>query len=165
MILLLDLFKKDKYRVRQHNFFFYNEWQSGCRSSSGVGVFFSRDEILKIPWKYCLLFESTVCDCNPAGFSKPFQCCPERPCSGPEINCCMGHYFQANQEYDTTKNWSTSAHQIIWEHWGSESFNLAIPTMFYAQTCLCSWTCRSFSEANTSQWPSLPSLQDDDCVK
>ena len=27
------------YRMRQHNFLFYNAWQSGCRISSGVGVF------------------------------------------------------------------------------------------------------------------------------
>ena len=26
-------------RVRQHNFLFYNAWQSCCRSSRGVGVF------------------------------------------------------------------------------------------------------------------------------
>jgi len=89
---------------------------------------------------------------------------PERPCSGPEINRYMGHYVQANRDYDTTKNWSTSAHQIIWEHWGTESFNLAFPTTFCAQTCLCSFTSQSFSDANTSRWPSLPSLQNDDCA-
>ena len=27
------------HRVRQYNRLFYNAWQSGCRSSSGVGVF------------------------------------------------------------------------------------------------------------------------------
>ena len=44
------------------------------------------------------------------------------------------------------------------------SFNLAILTTFCAQTFLCPWIFQLFSEANTSRWLSLPSLQDGDCA-
>ena len=169
------------YMVRQHNFLFYNAWQSACRSSSGVGVFSFWRQDSKVFWKYSqslscvavirnmrLLSKPTfLIDClwlQPSAPFETYQCSPERPCSGPDINFYMGHYVQANREYDATKNWSTSSHQIIWECWGTESLNLAIPTTFCAQTCLCPWTFRSFSEANISWLPALPSLQDSDCA-
>ena len=46
-------------------------------------------------------------------FRNRFNVDPERPCSGLEIICYMGLYVQANRDFETTKNWSTSAHQII----------------------------------------------------
>ena len=84
-------------------------------------------------WRVCvcrrgLLFERMFCDRNPARLPKSLQCSPVGLCPGPKINCYMGHYVQTNRECDKTKNWSPSAHQITSEHWGSESFNLAIPT-------------------------------------
>ena len=45
-----------------------------------------------------------------------------------------------------------------------QSFNLAIPTTFCAQTCFCPWSSRSFKETSISRWPALPSLQDGDCA-
>ena len=53
---------------------------------------------------------------------------------------------------------------MTWEHWGSESFNVAITTAFCAQTCVCPWTFRSFCEENSSWWSSIPSIKDDDCA-
>jgi len=108
--------------------------------AAGWACIHSRDDILKFPWKYSqslscvgvvknvrlplkLTFQIDCLWLQPSAPLKPFQCSPERPCFGPEINCYMGHCVQANREYDTTKNWSTSADQIIWEHWDLQSCN------------------------------------------
>ena len=66
---------------------------------------------------------------QPSALFETFQSSLKRPCSGPEIDCYMGNYVQANREYDKTKNWSTSAHQSDFVgliKWGLENFNRAI---------------------------------------
>ena len=99
--------------------------------------------------------------------SKLFQYSPERLCFGLEINYYMGHYILANRENDTTKNWSTSGglgsshHLRTLRQWELKSYN---PHDVLGANMPLPWTFRSFSETNTSRWPSLPSLQNDDCT-
>ena len=88
------------YRVGQHKFLFYNTCYFGCISSSSEGVVSFDGAGLEVSKKIQSVaiirwiseerafaveayFSHQQSD---ASLSNSFQCSPERPCSGPEIN-------------------------------------------------------------------------------
>ena len=116
-----------------YNFLFYNAWQAGCRSSSGVGVFsfWRRDSTFSLEIQSVAIMRWTSEErafaveayfsnrlfviATQRAFRNRFNVAPRDPVPDRKsvVTWVTSHYVLAHREYDTTKNCSISAHQII----------------------------------------------------